>query len=68
MDGKDLGWEGAGFVSLGQPGSLTCKVDEGDDMIDCCVLHGKVRIGNKVIKVIRSGEGPTMPTLSEDGG
>lgn len=31
MDGKDF--ESASDVCLGQPGSLACKVDEGDGMI-----------------------------------
>lgn len=39
VNGNDF--EDASNVYLGQLGSLACKVDEGDGMIDCCILHGE---------------------------
>lgn len=39
-NGNDF--EGAGNVCVGQPGSLACRVDEGDCMVNGCVLHGEV--------------------------
>lgn len=44
VSGKDF--EGTGNIFFGQPGSLACKVDEGDVMINCNVLPGEVGVGN----------------------
>lgn len=44
VNGK--GFKGTGDVCLGQQGSLACKADKGDGMIECSVLHEEVRAGS----------------------
>lgn len=53
VNGK--GFKGTGDVCLGQQGSLACKADKGDGMIECSVLHEEVRAGSQTIDAWDSG-------------